>query len=143
MLCLLRDMDNPWPRVPISFQHPDKNRANVPDGLAWLPGQVEVGGGCPLLLALARALDLLPHLDRDTLLAVAELLVAVLSENKRTSLLLCFLSLSSSFSLTCWMCPDGHYPLMMTPSLCLSSSCPRIQDEALASLYSSHLQRVC
>ena len=45
------------------------------------PGQVKVGGGSPLLLALTRDLDLLPDLHRDALLAVTELLVAVLPEN--------------------------------------------------------------
>ena len=62
------------------------------------PGQVKVGGGSPLLLALTRDLDLLPDLHSDALLTVTELLVAVLSENHEQVILV--LSIAD-VSLTC------------------------------------------
>ena len=62
------------------------------------PGQVKVGGGSPFVLALTGNLDLLPDLDSDALLAVTELLVAVLSENHEQVILV--LSIAD-VSLTC------------------------------------------
>ena len=108
---------------PTLGQNKRKREANVSDGLAWVPGQVEVGGGCPLLLTLARDLDLLPDLHRDTLLAVTKLLVTVLSEITRNVIASVTLDV---FLLTCWMFPDGHF-LPPTPSPALSSSCPGIE----------------
>ena len=59
------------------------------------PGQVKVGGGSALLLALTRNLDLLPDLHSDTLLTVTELLVAVLSENHGEVIILSSLMIPS------------------------------------------------
>ena len=114
-------MAPPWPCVRLSFPTPGQvkeKRAYVTDGLAWVPGQVEVGGGCPLLLALARALDLLPHLDRDTLLAVAELLVAVLSENQKTSsfcfFVTIFIFLPDLLDVPGWTLPPDDVPFALS-----------------------------